>query len=180
MIALTVLTLAVGCVARPIDVGGDGSPPTTGIYHLTETRTTTCTPVAEVAHEETEAVVVTDDASHLGVSFTVASVRHPEFWVARSVALVDGANAVELGTCGTHRRQTLRVVHQSGDSLVLQHVDTWAGVADGDPTTCPTEIDLPQADCATTTELRYQLDDPCPLECLKARAVPPYTVTCPC
>ncbi|HEX9101600.1 MAG TPA: hypothetical protein VF997_05315 [Polyangia bacterium] len=174
MIAITSSCLfASACASQPLGGGdaadGGGTAPT-GIYSLRETRTSDCWPPAANASDVATASVIAAGSSTVNLWFSDPSFLTPPgsepprpSWGGSDV--VDGSATSDTIRCGVSQRRVITIEGQSAELLTARIVDTFSDVA---KLTQPCEPGaLPARDCSVTTELRYELAQPCAAACLR-------------
>ncbi|HEY2746301.1 MAG TPA: hypothetical protein VGL86_16820 [Polyangia bacterium] len=185
MIAITAALVAAGCVQTGVSGDdADGGTPTTGIYHVTQTTTGNC---REVDGSGAGVVFVDDPGtirvSIFGETFSTPTGGPPVFgWSEEFIDIPDGFLTHTFPTCNAEVQQILTVEAVSADHVRVRRDDTYSGIAGADPTCLPNFI--PSSDCTQTTEIDYQLTDPCPSTCIQSDDTPappaPLGFRCSC
>jgi hypothetical protein len=186
-IVIATALVAAGCVPPGLPDGADGGAPTTGLYRLTQTTTGGCVP-AEV-DGTSFGYVDGDKAPALVISVTPEMFGTPP---AGSVAYGVSVEVLEIpdGQATTHTFElctanvsaTFTVEEQAADHLRVRRDDTLSGVANQNPA-CVLN-GLPSMDCTQSSEIDYQLMQPCPQSCIQADSssdpTQPTTFHCSC
>jgi hypothetical protein len=181
LIAITTALVAAGCVPAGLPDGADGGTPTTGLYRLTQTTTGNCLP-AEL-DGTSFGYVDGDKPPALLISVTPEMFGTPAAGVpgyGTSLEALEVPNGQSLAhdydLCNANMSQVFTVEEQAADHLRVRRDDTLSAVAGGDPACLPTSS-LPSADCTQSTEIEYQLMQPCPQSCIQPN--PPTDLTQP-
>ena len=184
LLGVTLALAAGGCAAAPLDGGGDGATPTTGIYQLTESRSGSCQP--RLADDTIEAYVIAKKPGAMVLSQSGLWFGPPGLgmsWI--TLPLTDGALTLDLDHCGAALHQVLTIEQASASHVRARRVDSFVGVAGAAAGGCPASA-LPAADCEQTTELDYILAEPCPDSCIQSSseipdpAHPSVSLSCDC
>jgi hypothetical protein len=166
LIAVTLVVVAAGCGpgGLPADDSDGGVTPATGIYRLSRTSTGDCTPA--VADAGLDAFVIQDQPGALRILVPQPSFGPPQglglTWMTE--ILQDGKTTLPSDLCGARVSDTLTTEQATSDHLRVRRVEIFSDVAEStcSPTARPTN------DCTLTTELDYQLTQPCSSLCIDA------------
>ena len=159
----------VGCSGRPIAGGGDGKPPVSGIYALTETRSSSCNQTI-LKSDQIHTFTQSHDATRIWIE-SMARPYTPDKPATEAMWLANGRFENPIDLCGGQYRNVITLVGMSSDWLAAKKVESWTGMEGIDWAGCPVPYLLPDVGavegCTTTTELKYELFEPCSAECLQ-------------
>jgi hypothetical protein len=163
-ITLCSCLLLSACEGAPLGEDPDGGTPPNGVYQLTATPIADdCTP--RVATPPAQQVFL---GVHSPAALSVA-VPNPAFgqpvqsWSVEP--LQDGRFAADVTVCGAVHSRLLELQHLSASHLTVRQTETFSGIAHVDPT-CSSTAPLPQRDCTSSAELRYDLVLACAPPCV--------------
>jgi hypothetical protein len=184
LIAITAALVVAGCAPGAVPNGAaDGgttlATPTTGIYRLSEHSTGDCMPA--LADDSAGAFVIQDPSGDLRILVPLPSFASPSglgvTW--RKEVLHDGTSTIVSDLCGAKLSGTFSTEQSTSDHLRVRRVDAFGDVA---ASTCSPAA-RPTNDCTLTTEIDYQLVQPCTSQCIQlgmldSNGIPELSCSC--